>query len=129
MTIDGGGRIVLKAGNNERHFFAGMGVTFRLQNIILRDGNSLVSGGAVEASGADVILSNVQLLDNAAAVTGGAIYCFDGTLTIANSLLQNNAAKTSGGAIYNVFTTSCAAKKVVTDFLLHCRNLGKCLLQ
>ena len=100
VTIDGGGRIVLKAGN-ERHFFAGMGVTFRLRNITLREGNSLVSGGAVEASGANVILNNVQLLDNASSVSGGAIYCYDGTLTIVNSLLQGNSTATSGGAIYN----------------------------
>jgi predicted outer membrane repeat protein len=101
VTVDGGGRIVLKAGNNERHFFAGGGVTFRLQDITLREGNSLVSGGAVEASMANVILSNVQLLDNASTVVGGAIYCFDGALTIINSLFQNNTAKESGGAIYN----------------------------
>ncbi len=45
VTINGGGRIVLEAGNNKRHFFAGSGVTFRLQNITLRAGNALVSGG------------------------------------------------------------------------------------
>ncbi|MBK8048108.1 MAG: hypothetical protein IPK16_13870 [Anaerolineales bacterium] len=101
VTIDGGNRIILKAGNNERHFFAGSGITFQLRNITLRDGNSLVSGGAIEASGATVSLRNVQLLDNASAVTGGAIYCFDGALTIANSLLKNNTAPDLGGAIYN----------------------------
>ena len=101
VTIDGGGRIVLKAGANERHFFVGAGVTFRLQNITLREGDSLVSGGAVEASGANVILTNVQLLDNASTVSGGAIYCFDGTLIIVNSLLQNNTAGEAGGALFN----------------------------
>ena len=101
VTIDGGGRIVLRAGANERHFFAGTGVTFSLQNITLREGDSLVSGGAVEASGANVILTNVQLLDNASTVNGGAIYCFDGALTIVNSLLQNNSAGEAGGALFN----------------------------
>lgn len=101
VTINGGGRIVLQAGNNERHFFSGSGVTFRLQNITLRAGNALVSGGALETSGATVILDNVQLLNNASAVTGGAIYCYDGSLTINNSVLQGNSSAERGGAIYN----------------------------
>lgn len=100
VTIDGADRIVLNAGNNDRHFFAGGGVTFRLKNIALRDGNSLVGGGAIEASGATVILDSVQLINNYSSVSGGAIYCYDGELTMRDSLLENNASGT-GGAIYN----------------------------
>ncbi len=100
VTIDGGGRIILNANNTDRHFFAGSGVTFRLRHITLRDGSSLVGGGAIEASGADVILEDVELLNNYAAVSGGAIYCYDGTLTIIGTWLEHNAAAT-GGAIYN----------------------------
>jgi len=100
VTIDGGGRIILNANNTDRHFFAGNGVTFRLRHITLRDGSSLVGGGAIEASGADVILEDVELLNNYAAVSGGAIYCYDGTLTIIGTWLEHNAAA-SGGAIYN----------------------------
>ncbi len=99
VTIDGNNRIVLKAGNAKRLFFAGT-PTFRLQNITLRQGNSLGGGGAIEASGAQVILENVQLLQNRAATFGGAIYCFDGSLTISNSRFEGNSAET-GGAIYN----------------------------
>lgn len=100
VVIDGDERIILNANNTDRLFFAGLGVTFELRDITLRDGNSLVSGGAIEASEADVILDNVSLLNNYSSVTGGAIYCFDGTLTIRNSLLENNASATAG-AIYN----------------------------
>jgi predicted outer membrane repeat protein len=98
VTINGGGRIVLAAGPNERHFFAGQNL--RLQNITLQGGDSLVSGGAIEASGAQVILENVQLLNNRSVVSGGAIYCFDGSLTIRNSLISGSRAA-NGGAIYN----------------------------
>ena len=105
VTIDGANRIVLNAGNNDRLFFVGSGITFRLQNIALRDGNSLVGGGAIEASGATVILDSVQLINNYSSVSGGAIYCYDGELTIRDSLLENNASGT-GGAIYN---DGCAA--------------------
>jgi predicted outer membrane repeat protein len=100
VTIDGADRIILNANNNDRHFFIGSGVTFRLQNITLRDGNSLVNGGAIEASGATLILENVRLLNNYSSVAGGAIYCYDSTLTMSNSLLENNASDTAG-AIYN----------------------------
>lgn len=100
VTINGADRIILNANNNDRHFFVGGGVTFRLQNITLRDGNSLVSGGAIEASGATIILENVRLFNNYSSVAGGAIYCYDSTLTISNSLLENNASDTAG-AIYN----------------------------
>jgi len=113
VTIDGGGRIILNANNNDRHFFAGSGVTFRLRAITLRDGSSLVGGGAIEASGADVVLENVELLNNYAEVNGGAIYCFDGTLTIEDSLLEHNAAAT-GGAIYN---DGCDVGIVGTTFI------------
>lgn len=105
VTIDGADRIILNAGNNDRHFFVGSGITFRLENITLRDGNSLVGGGAIEASGATVILDSVQLINNYSSVSGGAIYCYDGDLTIRDSLLENNASGT-GGAIYN---DGCAA--------------------
>ena len=100
VTIDGGDRITLNAGNNDRHFFAGPGVTFELRHLTLRDGNSLVNGGAIEASGADVILDSVHLGNNYSTVSGGAIYCYDGTLTIRDSTFENNGAST-GGAIYN----------------------------
>ncbi|MCB0182623.1 MAG: hypothetical protein KDE31_00075, partial [Caldilineaceae bacterium] len=99
VTINGRGRIILAAGSNERHFFAGP-ITFRLQNITLQGGDSLVNGGAIEASGAQVILENVQILDNRTVVSGGAIYCFDGSVTIRNSYLAGNQAET-GGAIFN----------------------------
>lgn len=100
VTIDGDDRVILNANNTDRLFFAGAGITFTLRDITLRDGNSLVGGGAIEASGATIILDSVQLLNNYSSVSGGAIYCFDGDLTIGDSLLENNASAT-GGAIYN----------------------------
>lgn len=99
VTINGGGRIILNAGPNERIFFVGP-ITFRLQQIILQGGDSLVSGGAIEASGAQVIIENVQLRNNRSAVSGGAIYCYDGSFTIRDSVIAGNQAVT-GGAIYN----------------------------
>lgn len=100
VTIDGANRIILSGSNNDRHFFVGSGITFRLQNITLRDGNSLVNGGAIEASGATLILENIRLLNNYSSVSGGAIYCYDSTVTMTTSLLENNTSDTAG-AIFN----------------------------
>lgn len=100
VTIDGEDRVILNANNTDRLFFAGGGITFTLRDITLRDGNSLVGGGAIETSGATVILESVQLVNNYSSISGGAIYCFDGELTILDSLLENNASA-AGGAIYN----------------------------
>jgi predicted outer membrane repeat protein len=111
VTIDGDGRIILDANRADRHFFAGP-ITFRLQNLTLRRGDSLVSGGAIEASGARVFLENVQFLDNRAAVAGGAIYCYNGDLTISNSRFTGNTAPTAG-AIYN---DGCAVEIQNTAF-------------
>ena len=103
VTIDGNNRIILSGGNSTRHFFVNGGLTFRLQRITLREGNSPVGGGAVESAGAQVILESVNLLANHAKDQGGAVYCYigtGGTLTVSNSLFQDNTSQ-RGGAIYN----------------------------
>lgn len=103
VTIHGNDLIVLDAGSVTRHFFVNGGLTFRLQHITLRDGDTGVGGGAIESSGAHVILESVQLINNYAPNQGGAVYCYvgaDGTLTISDSLFENNVSR-YGGAIYN----------------------------
>jgi predicted outer membrane repeat protein len=103
VTIDGNNLIILAGGPGVRHFFINDGLTFTLRNITLRDGDSAVGGGSIEASGAQIILESVQLLNNYAPNQGGAIYCYvgiGGTLTINNSLFEHNASN-NGGAIYN----------------------------
>lgn len=100
VTIEGDNLITLEASPNERLFFVGNGLTFTLRHITLQNGDSLASGGAIEASDATVALDNVRLLNNRSVTTGGAIYCFNGTITINQSFLANNTSGT-GGAIFN----------------------------
>jgi predicted outer membrane repeat protein len=103
VTINGNDLIILNGGSVTRHFFVNGGLTFRLQHIVLRDGDSGAGGGAIESSGADVFLESVQLINNYAPNQGGAVYCYvgaDGTLTISDSLFENNVSR-YGGAIYN----------------------------
>ncbi|HNB37154.1 MAG TPA: hypothetical protein PK414_13095, partial [Anaerolineales bacterium] len=103
VTINGNNRIVLDGSLGVRHFFVGNGVTFTLQNIKLRHGDPLLSGGAIEINESTVNLESVELSNNYASTIGGAIYCFglSGVVNISNSSLINNSAGTSGGAIYN----------------------------
>lgn len=126
VTIDGGGLITLAAAPNDRLFFAGP-VSFRLRNITLQGGDSLVNGGAVEASGAQVSLENVQLLNNRAAASGGAIYCFDGSLQIRNSRIAGSRAA-NGGAIYNDGCRLEIANTIFSDNQTGSAGLGGALL-
>ena len=103
VTIDGNDRITLSGSNSTRVFFVNGGLTFRLQHITVRDGNSSVGGGAIESAGAQVVVESVRLLSNHANDQGGAIYCYvgtGGTLTVDDSLFQDNSSR-AGGAIYN----------------------------
>jgi hypothetical protein len=103
VTINGNDRIVLSGGNTTGLFLVNGGLTFRLQHIVLSNGNSGVGAGAIESIGAKVVLETVQLLNNHAINQGGAVHCnvgTGGTLTVNNSLFQNNTA-TAGGAIFN----------------------------
>ncbi len=119
VTINGGNQIILQAAPLERHFFAGA-VTFRLQNLTLTGGDSLVNGGAVEASGAEVFLENVKFLNNRSAISGGAVYCYDGTLTITNSLFDGNQAETAGA----IFNDGCTVNITNTTFRNNQANLA-----
>jgi hypothetical protein len=104
ITINGGDLITLDGTDQTRHFFAGLGITLRLQNITLQNGWSGTSGGAIEASGAHVYLNNVRFTANTSFVNGGAIYCYpdaDGFMVIENSIFSQNDSQVSGGAIYN----------------------------
>ncbi len=103
VTINGNDLIILNGGNTTGLFLVNGGLTFRLQHITLSDGNSGVRGGAIESTGAQVVLETVQLLNNHATNQGGAVYCYvgtGGTLTVSDSLFENNASK-AGGAIFN----------------------------
>jgi hypothetical protein len=103
VTINGNDRIVLSGGNTTGLFLVNGGLTFRLQHIILSNGNSGLSAGAIESIGAKVVLETVQMLNNHATNQGGAVHCnvgTGGTLTVSQSLFQNNSA-TAGGAIFN----------------------------
>jgi hypothetical protein len=103
VVINGNKLITLNGSLGVRHFFVGNGVTLTLQNIKLRNGDPLASGGAIEINESTVILSGVEISNNYASTIGGAIYCYGAgaRLVITKSLIANNRAEASGGALYN----------------------------
>ncbi|MNH64825.1 hypothetical protein D3C73_168220 [compost metagenome] len=89
-----------------------------LTNIILENGKSTESGGAIYA-GADVTLKNSQIL-NSQASKGGAIYLGGNTasLTMSHSLIQNNGQTSTEGSILAMscmFNTSYSARTISLD--------------
>ena len=103
VIINGNDLIILSGGNSSGLFLVNGGLTFRLQHIVLSNGNSSDHGGAIESTGAQVFLESVQLNNNHATNQGGAVYCYvgtGGTLTVSNSSFENNSSN-SGGAIFN----------------------------
>lgn len=89
-----------------------------LTNIILENGKSTESGGAIYA-GADVTLKNSQIL-NSQASKGGAIYLGGNTasLMMSHSLIQNNGLTSTEGSILAMscmFNTSYSARTISLD--------------
>src|SRR5262249_39703974 len=104
LTIDGIDQSVTINGNSHQVFsLNGAGVTYRLNQLTLMNGNSPI-GGAIYNVGTlnvtDCIFSGNQAINSG---YGGAIYNRgDGTVNITNSTFINNGAS-AGGAIYNEF--------------------------
>ena len=85
LTINGGSgttKVTIDANNLSRIFNVVSCITFNINNLILKKGNSGTS-------------------------SGGAIYCYGSTLTIANCTFSENTAGYFGGAIDNDANSTC----------------------
>ncbi|MHB0874580.1 MAG: choice-of-anchor Q domain-containing protein [Anaerolineae bacterium] len=89
-VIDGGGRVVLNGGGTTRLFHVMPGVSLRLANLSLSDGNA-GQGGAIYNEGTLTITASSLLNNDAPGGVGGAIYS-TGEVTIEGSALSNNTA-------------------------------------
>jgi predicted outer membrane repeat protein len=95
--LNGGNKIILKAPNTQ-HFQVFGGVTFKISNIILKNGLSN-SGGAIENFGTTKAIS-VTFSNNHSLSHGGAINNYE-TLVVKSSTFKNNQSDQEGGAIFN----------------------------
>lgn len=82
--------------------------TVVMNNLILKDGVTIGSGGAIHSSsGSDTTLINCQLLNNTAAISGGAIFNDNAALTLTDTTVKNNSTSNNhGGGIYSSGVTS-----------------------
>jgi len=103
LTLDGSALetpLILYGGGDSRIVEVAKGCTVRLINIVLREGFSNSSGGAVECKG-DLQLVDCLLVDNKSAENGGAIVNFGGNVQLQHCIINRNTASGSGGAIWN----------------------------
>jgi filamentous hemagglutinin family protein len=109
MTINGLGSANLAiSGNNAFRVFniAGVGTVLNLNDLTIRDGNTVGSGGAFFVPNNNTLnLSNSIVTGNTALALGGGIRNL-GTVNITGSLLSNNTVQgnNSGGGIDNTGT-------------------------
>ncbi|MBR2694189.1 MAG: right-handed parallel beta-helix repeat-containing protein, partial [Thermoguttaceae bacterium] len=99
VTVDGGNRITVDAGGEDRAFEIASGLA-TLANLTLTGGFHIRQGGAIASSG-DLTLSGVTVSDSYSGKYGSAVYITPGAhLTVVDSTFVNNASKTHGGGIY-----------------------------
>ena len=86
--------------NNSSSVMLFYGVTETLiQNIIIRNGSSTLSGGGIYFNGSSPSLKNVTITNNTAANFGGGIYCMDSSPNFENGTITNNTAYWYGAGI------------------------------
>jgi predicted outer membrane repeat protein len=99
----GAGVLDVSGGNTVQIFSVAAGVTVRILNLTIRNGNTLTTGGGILNQGV-LEVNGVTLTQNNAVVSGGAI-ANAGNLTVINSVLATNTSAL-GGAIVNTLAAS-----------------------
>jgi hypothetical protein len=102
-TSAGGSRkdTMIDGNLSDRIFNITSGITFILDNLTLQNASTTGSGGAIEATGAAIII-NSSTFSNCSAESGGAIFARLSTGTITSSAFSDCVAKryaSEGGAI------------------------------
>ena len=106
ITADG-----LTGLGNGGHFDVSAGGSLTLEDLMLRDGGTLGSGGAIRNNGGQLVIRNSVLYGNTASFSGGAIDTRDGSALIEGTLILGNQAQTAsvgGGGIYHGNSTAPA---------------------
>ena len=101
-TIDGSGRVTLRAAAGARHFAVNSGTT-NLRNLTLTGGSTSTCGGsvAIGASGRVVLDGAVVTANTTTDYGGGLCIANGGSLDLLNSSVTGNRAAAGGGAIRN----------------------------
>ena len=103
LVINGGGKVILNGGGNNRIFNIDNGLsTFssvRLQNLTLVQGNTPGDGGAIRST-ENLTLIHSQITGSRATLSGGGLYESGGNLALVNSRISGNIAQQRGGGVY-----------------------------
>jgi uncharacterized repeat protein (TIGR01451 family) len=102
ITINGNGSTLTRTGTaNFRLFVVPAGGTLALLDMVLINGSSLNSGGAILIDGG-TLTANTVTFDANAAASGGGLAITAGSVTLADSIFDGNSASlTVGGALAN----------------------------
>lgn len=98
VTINGNG-FVLDGNNSHQVILVDTKSELFLNNVVVRNGNSQVSGGGIY-NGGTVVITSSKVTGNVAFIQGGGINN-NGNLTITSTTIAGNSSRTSGG-IFNV---------------------------
>ncbi|MEO1083642.1 MAG: hypothetical protein AAFY88_05320, partial [Acidobacteriota bacterium] len=99
VTADG-----LAFTGNGGHFDLASSGDLTLRDLMLRDSETLGSGGAIRNSGGQLEVRDCVLYGNSASFSGGAIEARNGVTSISGTLILGNQARTAtigGGGIYH----------------------------
>lgn len=89
---------------NGGHFDLSSLGSLTIEDLMLRDGGTLGSGGAIRNSGGQLRIFDSVLYGNSASFSGGAIETRDGSTVIERTLISGNRSNTAtigGGGIYH----------------------------
>ena len=100
ITLEGTGSDTCLDANGESRIFEISSSMVTLKNLMLKNGFSSGSGGAIYFDGGTHTIDNCRFEENEAEDDGGAIYNYGAKLSISNSKFSDNGAN-YGGAIYN----------------------------
>jgi predicted outer membrane repeat protein len=96
-----GNNKTLDAGQKGRFFYSGPsgGSSLSLLGVTVRNGNSVVHGGAILMHSGSLVIHDSTFIANTANNNGGAIHMQSGSLVIHDSTFDTNTAASLGGAL------------------------------
>ena len=115
------------SGNDSSRIFSFIGAgKVVLDSLVLVNGNTLYSGGAVSRYNctSTLFVKNSRLSGNIATISGGGIYSYSGVsgtysdVALINSEISGNKTSSSGGGVYSYAVTSASKVSILNSRVL-----------
>lgn len=100
MINPNGNRVTINGDGDERIFTIDGAISVTLDNLVLEDGNTTSSGGAINLVNEDssIVINNSVIRNNSADLNGGGISSI-GDVTLNNTTVSENTADVNGGGV------------------------------